>query len=320
MNRDEIIYHLIDVAYNLPGNESADISFKDMNAAYTRATRGYDPSKGEKGIKPRPTASALPQGGSPEEQKMYVEDYGRRIKIERPDLTDEVDRILEDYSNANYTSEEVNRQYEKQLEDLMLGVGEGRVPFDNGLSFDNAYTNASKRRASAPPGKEDVVLALKREGKTDEEAFAIAWSQYNKEQGKEASKRTAADISDEIPPASWVNDEPREKSPSAAPSLPQREELKDDPINQNNPPMLYDDSKGSQPSFQTTIDPSTNSVTVRFVKPGDNQEQQQQQQPQQNNMIDQAIEQAMQPGQQGQPRQQQQQQPAFGDIDNGVSY
>jgi hypothetical protein len=164
---------------------------------------------------------------------------------------------------------------------------------------------------------------------SSEEEIRIVFPRYHQDMmndiNAEASKRTAADISDEIPPASWVNDEPREKSPSAAPSLPQREELKDDPINQNTPPMLYDDSKGAQPSFQTTIDPSNNSVTVKFVKPGENQDQSQQQQPQQDQMINQAIEQAMQPGQQpqGQPQQQQQQQPqqpAFGDIDNGVSY
>jgi len=46
---------------------------------------------------------------------------------------------------------------------------------------DDDEGNYSGVEEEAPPGMEDVVLKLKADGKTDEEAFAIAWSIYKKE-------------------------------------------------------------------------------------------------------------------------------------------
>lgn len=73
-------------------------------------------------------------------------------------------------------------------------------------------------------------------------------------------KKTAADISDTVPPMGWST-QGEEGSPSGAgPALPPQQNLQPQ---QNN--VLYDSTKDSGPKFQTTIDPSGKSVTVKFL-------------------------------------------------------
>jgi hypothetical protein len=76
----------------------------------------------------------------------------------------------------------------------------------------------------------------------------------------------AADISDEIPPVSWTKDEPREQ-PMANPSvLPQKEELKTDLLTDEAPTLHDKSAPDGSNTFQTTVNPHDNSVTVKFVE------------------------------------------------------
>ncbi|MFA5724566.1 MAG: hypothetical protein WC979_10010, partial [Candidatus Pacearchaeota archaeon] len=81
--------------------------------------------------------------------------------------------------------------------------------------------------------------------------------------------RMAADISDQVPPMGWENDESKKDQPTGAGApLPPNQNLQNEQPTQNNKPadnVLYDSNQDSGPQFQTTVNPKDKSVTVKFV-------------------------------------------------------
>lgn len=86
--------------------------------------------------------------------------------------------------------------------------------------------------------------------------------------------KEAIDVSDEIPPMGWDATEPGTPAGAGAPK-PQADAFKSEDEKEQEKAdkgVLYDSSKDKGPQFQTTINPSDKSVTVKFV---DSPEQQQ---------------------------------------------
>jgi hypothetical protein len=75
--------------------------------------------------------------------------------------------------------------------------------------------------------------------------------------------KVALDISDEVPPMSWKNDESQSQTPAGQPLPPQQNLQQQQPQMGND--ILYDSSKDTGQQFQTTIDPTNKSVTVKFL-------------------------------------------------------
>jgi len=76
------------------------------------------------------------------------------------------------------------------------------------------------------------------------------------------SSKTAADISDEVPPASWKTDESKSDKPdNNVQPLPPKDTLNNQPGD-----VLYDSNQGKGTGkFQVTTDPSEKTVTVKFL-------------------------------------------------------
>jgi hypothetical protein len=78
------------------------------------------------------------------------------------------------------------------------------------------------------------------------------------------TQKTAADISDEVPPMGW--DSSKGQAPSnAGPSLPPQQNLQDQNKPQDKGNVLYDSNQDSGPQFQTTINPKDKSVSIKFI-------------------------------------------------------
>jgi hypothetical protein len=125
---------------------------------------------------------------------------------------------------------------------------------------DSSFSEGQKKFHSghdySAKGKEDKEEEEKKEEPEEKEV---------KTEEKEATLQfTAADVSDQIPPMSWTNDESKGDKPAGAgPALPQQQNLERE--NQAKPDVLYDSNQDSGPQFQTTIDPKEKSVKVKFI-------------------------------------------------------
>ena len=79
---------------------------------------------------------------------------------------------------------------------------------------------------------------------------------------KNSSQKTAADISDEVPPMGWDSGKGQQAPSNAGPSLPPQQNLQDNKPDAN---VLYDSNQDSGPQFQTTINPKDKSVNIKFI-------------------------------------------------------
>lgn len=132
-------------------------------------------------------------------------------------------------------------------------------------------------------------------------------------------KTQAADVSDEIPPASWTNTETKgydtPDNPMLPPSTPTGEDIDGDGD------VIYDSQSANIPQFETRVDPVNKEIKIKFL---DNAEKEDFQQTLQNEQ-----QQGQQPNQQqqpGTPPQQQQQVPGnendlnFSDTNIPIQY
>ena len=106
----------------------------------------------------------------------------------------------------------------------------------------------------------------KKDGKDKEEDKDAAEDEVTEEaeelEEKESSQKTAADISDEVPPMGWDSGKGQQAPSNAGPSLPPQQNLQD---NKPDPNVLYDSNQDSGPQFQTTINPKDKSVNIKFI-------------------------------------------------------
>jgi hypothetical protein len=84
---------------------------------------------------------------------------------------------------------------------------------------------------------------------------------------KEATQKTAADVSDQVPPMGWEGKGNAGQPQGAGNAMPPNPALQQDQGTQDasGNAVLYDSQKDDGPQFQTTINPKDKSVTVKFV-------------------------------------------------------
>ena len=196
----------------------------------------------------------------------------------------------DDYSEIVRNTDQLQVEQKKQLESYLYDLI-GRQEFSNlKLSFDDPYDTqddfhndrGSYDQFLTPPDKELTIGDRVRvtEESTDmfgEEGVIADKLEFNgyrvningedykfyKDEITKISGKTAADISDQVPPMSNVTDESRTDSPAPNQQpLPPRQELNSMPGD-----VLYDSNQKEQGAgkFQVTTDPTEKTVTVKFL-------------------------------------------------------
>jgi hypothetical protein len=164
---------------------------------------------------------------------------------------------------------------DKGEEDWSRKPSEGFIPTNRGMQTpddivsDLTFLNYAYNRDRSPeitperwakvygPNTETMEMRYQREkasGKT-----------FTKKDINKAFIKYAIDVSDEIPPMGWDASTPGKPAGAGAPKEPMQGLQDKDKEQEEKKNVIYDSSSDTGPQFQTTINPATKEVTVKFM-------------------------------------------------------